>query len=85
MFEISIVVDNVGRLSSEFESDVLQVGLGSGGHNLTTDSGRTSESDLFNLEVRRDGGTDSVSVTGNDVDDTSGKNLSDKGTSESGG
>jgi len=50
---------------------------------LTTDSGRTSESDLFDLEVRRDGGTDGVSVTGNDVDNTGGEDLSDKGTSES--
>lgn len=84
MLEIGIVVDDVGRLSSEFESDLLQVGLGGSGHDLTTNSGRTSEGDLLDLEVGRDGGTDSVSVSSDDIDDTRGEDLSDERASESG-
>ena len=84
LVEVGVVVNDVRRLSSELEGDALQVGLGSGGHDLATNRGRTGESDLLNLEVRRDGGTDSVTVTSDDVDDTGRKNLSDEGASVGG-
>lgn len=84
LVEVGVVVNDVGRLSSELEGDTLQVGLGSSGHDLATDRGRTGESDLLDLEVRRDGGTDSVSVTSDDVDDTGRKDLSDEGASVGG-
>ncbi len=70
LVEVGVVEDDVGRLATELEGDVLQVALGGGLHNLATDQSTTSEGDLINLHVGGDGGTDGVSVAVADVDET---------------
>ena len=46
LVDVGIVEDNVGRLSSELESDGFQVGSGGSLHDLSSDSGRSREGDL---------------------------------------
>lgn len=46
LFEIGIIEDDVGRLSAEFESDVLEIALGSCLHDFTPYKGTSRERDL---------------------------------------
>lgn len=73
LINVRIVEDDVGRLSSELESDVLEVGRSSGLHDVSTDESRSSESDLQDLHVGSDGVSDGQSVTVDDVENTLGK------------
>lgn len=70
LLEIRIVKDDVGGLAAQLESDGLQVGSGSGLHDHSTDGSGTGKGDLSDFGVFRDGGTDGLAVTLNDVDDT---------------
>jgi hypothetical protein len=70
LVQIGVIEDDVGTLASEFESDVLQVALCCSLHDLPSDEGATSEGDLVDLGVRRDGSTNGVAVAGDDVDNT---------------
>lgn len=89
LIEVAIVEDDVGRLAAELKSDSLQIRFGGSLHNLATDEGRSSESDLalssercddrqeytylLDTHVRGDCRTDGVAVSGEDVDDTLGE------------
>ena len=55
---------DVRRLSSELESDVLEVGRSSGLHDLSSDESRSGEGDLQDLHVRGDGVSDAVNGRG---------------------
>lgn len=68
--EVAVVKDDVGRFSTELEGDGLQVGRSGGLHDLTTDGTGTGKGDLADPGVLGDGGTDSGSVSVDDVDDT---------------
>jgi len=68
--DVSILEDNVGRLATKLEGDLLQVGRGSGLENCAADDGGTGEGDLVDVHVRREGGTSDLTETGDDVDDT---------------
>lgn len=80
---VGIVEDNVGRLATELEGDLLQVAASSGLHDLSSDEGGASEGNLVNIHVCRKGGTSDLSESRNDVDDT-GREASflDEGGSE---
>jgi hypothetical protein len=67
--EVRIIKHDVGRLSTKFKRDVLQVGLGCGLHDLAPDKDGSRERDLVNLHMFRDGLTDCVSVAHDNVDD----------------
>ena len=69
LVQIRIVEDDVGALSTQFQGHVLQVALGRSIQDLATDECRTSEGDLFDLQVMRDGIADSVTVAIENVDD----------------
>lgn len=51
LIDVGVVKDDVGALSTEFEGDVLQVGLGGSLHDFATDKGRAGEGDL--AEIRK--------------------------------
>ena len=72
LFQISVVENDVGTLSSQFESDGLQIRLGSGFHDFTADKSTSSERNLVDLHVRRNGGPNSLPVAGHNVHDTVG-------------
>lgn len=70
LFHICIIEDDVGALATQFQGHVLQVALGGCFQDLATDKRRTSEGDFLDLHVVRDGIADSVTIAGEDVDDT---------------
>lgn len=70
LIEVSIIEDDIWALSTELESNIFQVTLSSCFHDFSADQGTSSESDLFDFHVGRDGGTDGVSVSGNEIEDT---------------
>lgn len=67
---VGVVEDDVGRLASKLEGDLLQVGVGSGLEDLATDKGGAGEGDLVDIHVRGESGTGSLSEAGDDVDDS---------------
>lgn len=67
---VCIVEDNVRALATELEGDLLQVGAGSGLHDLATNNGGASEGNLVDVHVCRDGGTGDLTESREDVDDT---------------
>ena len=68
--KISVLEDDVGRLSSQLEGDLLQVGGSSGLHDLSTNGSRPGKGDLSDLGVLRDGSTDDGSISVDNVDNT---------------
>ena len=50
LVQIGIVKDDGGTLASEFEGDLLQVGLGGSLHDLTANESATSEGNLYVIE-----------------------------------
>lgn len=72
VLDVGVVEHNVGRLATELEGDLLEVGLGRGLENGSADNGGTSEGNLVDVHVRGDGGTSRLAETGEDVDHTSG-------------
>ena len=73
LVEVRIVIDDVGTLSAELESDVLEVVLRCCLHDLATDECRARVRHLLDLHTRRDGVTGGVAVAHEDVDDTGGQ------------
>lgn len=67
--KVRIIEHDVGRLSAEFESNVLKVGLGRGLHDLTSNERGSRECDLVDVHVPRNGPTDGESVTRDDIHD----------------
>lgn len=51
LLEVAVVKDDVGALAAKFKSDILQIGLGRGLHDLATDEGGACECNL--REIRR--------------------------------
>lgn len=78
LVEIGVLADDVGRLASQFEGDLLQVGLGSGLHNGSANEGGTSEGNLLDVHVRCNGGASDLAVTADDVDDTGWEDILDQ-------
>jgi hypothetical protein len=70
VLEVGVWENNIGRLSSKLESDLLQVTLGRSLQDLATDQGRTSEGNLVNIHVRGDSGTGNTTETRDNVDNT---------------
>ena len=70
VFNIRIVKYNVWALATEFQGDLLQIRARSRFHNLSANNSRSSESDLVNVHVGRNGSTCYLAETGKDVDDT---------------
>jgi hypothetical protein len=73
LVNVGVVEDDVGRLSAQLESDVLEVGRGSRLHDLSADEGRTGEGDLHDLHVRGDRVSDGESVPVDNVEDSLGE------------
>lgn len=71
--DVGVLEDDVGRLATELEGDLLQVGGGGGLEDLATDDGGAGESDLVDVHVGGEGGTGDLAKTRNDVDDTGGE------------
>ncbi len=67
---VSVLEDDVGRLSAELESDLLQVRASSGLQDRAADNRGASECNLVNIHVRREGGTSDLAEAGDNVDDT---------------
>ena len=86
VFNVGVVENDVWRLASELEGNLLQVGAGCGLHDLTANNGRPGKCDLVNIHVGRDGGTGDLSKTGDDVDDSWWETglLDEVGSNESG-
>lgn len=73
LLDIGIVEDNVGGLATKLEGNLLQVGLGSSLHDLAANNGRTSEGNLVDVHVGRDGGTSNPAEAGDDVENARGE------------
>lgn len=67
---VGILKDDVGRLATKLEGDLLQVGRGGGLEDCAADDGGTGEGDLVDVHVGRKSGTSDLTETGDDVDDT---------------
>lgn len=86
ILDVGVVEDDVRRLASELEGDLLQVGAGGSLHHLTTDDGGTGERHLVHVHVRGDGGARHLSKAGDDVDHARGEaGLLDEGGGHQGG
>lgn len=70
---VGILKDNVGRLATQLEGNLLEVALGRGLEDGTADSGGTGEGDLVDVHVAGDGRTSDTTETGDDVDHTRGE------------
>lgn len=73
LVEVGIVKDDVGRLATELEGDLLEVALGSGLHDHTTDGSAAGEGNLADLGVAGEGITSNGTVASDDVDNTWGE------------
>ena len=70
---VGIVEDNVGRLATKLEGNLLQVALGGGLEDGTADQGGSGEGDLVDVHVAGDGRTSDTAESGDDVNDTRGE------------
>ena len=70
LFEIRVVEDDGWTLSTELESDVLEVTLGSCLHDLPANEGGTGEGDLLDTAVLADGLANALSVSDDEVEDS---------------
>ena len=69
--DVGVLEDDVGRLAAQLERHLLQVRLGCGLQDHAADDGRSSEGNLVNVHVRRDGRAGDTAKAGDHVDDTS--------------
>jgi len=69
--DVGVVKDDVGRLATKLKGDLLEVGSSSSLHDLATNDGRTSESDLVDIHVGGNGSTSDLSEPADHIDDTS--------------
>lgn len=73
LLDIGVVEDDVGRLSTELQGDLLQVRGGSSLHDSASNQGRASEGDLVDVHVGGQGSTGGLAETGDDVENTRGE------------
>lgn len=73
VFDVSIVENNVGRLATQLKGDLLEVALGRSLKDQTANLGRTSEGNLVDVHVVRDGVTSNTTQARDDVDNTLGE------------
>lgn len=71
--DVSIVENNVGRLATQLKGDLLEVALGRSLEDQTANLGRTSEGNLVDVHVVRDGVTSNTTQARDDVDNTLGE------------
>lgn len=71
LLNVGVVKDNVGRLATELECNLLQVGGSGSLHDGATNNGGASKGNLVNVHVRGNGGTSSLAKAGKQVEDTS--------------
>lgn len=67
---VGIREDNVGRLATQLQGNLLQVALGRGLQDAPANQGRAGEGDLIDVHVVRDGSTGDLAETREDVDHT---------------
>lgn len=86
VINIGVVEDDVGRLASQLQSDLLQVTLSCGLEDGTANGGRTSEGDLVDAHMGRDGRTRNATKARDDVNNTRRESslLDELGSVESG-
>ena len=70
IFDICIVKDNIRALATELQCNLLQIRASSRFHDLSTNNGRPSESNLVNVHVGRYSSTCDFAEAGKDIDDT---------------
>lgn len=73
VLNICILKDNVGGLSTELESNLLEVALCGSLKDVTSDKGGTSESNLVDVHMASNSSSSSTSEAGNNVDDARGE------------
>lgn len=84
--EVDVVKDNVRRLPSQLQSHLLQVRRSCVLQDSAANVGRSSEGDLVDAHVLGDGRSGNVSVSSDDIDDTSREtSLGDELSSHKGG
>lgn len=67
--DVGVREDDVGRLTTQLQRDLLEVALGRRLQDLTADQGRAREGDLVDIHVVRDGRTCDAAKAREDVDD----------------
>ena len=86
LIQISIIEYDIRALASQLKCDRFQIGFSSCFHDFTSNDGATGEGNFSNLHVRWNGSAGGGSISGDDVDDTSGEaGFFDKGTQADGG
>lgn len=70
LVEIRIVEDDVGALASKLKSNGLEIALCGRLHDLASNESAAGKGNLVYFHVRTYGSSDSMSVTGEDVDGT---------------
>lgn len=70
LLQLHVVKDDAWTLPTEFESYLLQVGLGGGFHDLSANEGASREGYFLNNHVFADGLTNGTTVSVDDIDDT---------------
>lgn len=67
LIHIRVGENDVGTLSTEFQSDLLQITVSSGFHDQTADFCRTGEGDFVNVRMRGNGLAGGWTKSGDDV------------------
>ena len=75
LVKVCVCENNVGRLATELEGDLLEVGGSGSLHNVAADKGRASESNLVDVHVVGNGSAGSGSESRDDVHDTGGETF----------
>ena len=70
---VGVIEDDVGRLATQLEGDLLEVALGRSLEDDAANASGTGEGDLVNVHVAGDGSTGNTAQTGDDVDHTRGE------------
>jgi len=70
LVDVGVGEDDVGRLASELEGDLLQVAVGGRPQDLASDQSGSGEGDLVDVHVAGERGAGHFSETRDDVDDT---------------
>lgn len=73
VIDVGVVEDNVRGLATQLQSDLLQVALGGGLENHTTNQGRTGEGNLVDIHVAGDSSTGDTAEAREDINHTSGE------------
>ena len=73
VLDICIIKDNIRALATKLQCNLLQIRTSSRFHNLSADNGRSSECNLVNVHVGREGSTCHFAEAGNNIDNTGGE------------